>query len=168
MTNWPQQSAAADFYGKNLKISKGVAGPDPAWERASLVLVPIPWKAVAAWDKTIPLKSFRVHTKVAGSLGRVLGNIWDVFGRSQKTIEAKNLHLIGGGYNWRLMRGKAALSMHAYGCAVDMDPTHNALGDPTPDMDPRVVEAFEAEDWIWGGRWSPQRRDGMHFQAAIV
>ncbi|MDQ0454635.1 M15 family metallopeptidase [Rhizobium paknamense] len=168
MTNWPQQSAAADFYGANLKITKGVAGPDPAWEKANLVLVPIPWKAVAAWDASLTIKSFRVHAKVAESLGRVLGTVWEGLGRSQKAAEAKNLQLIGGGYNWRQMRGKPALSMHAYGCAVDIDPAHNGLGDPTPDMDSCVVAAFEAEGWIWGGRWSPQRRDGMHFQAAIV
>ncbi|MDQ0454697.1 M15 family metallopeptidase [Rhizobium paknamense] len=168
MNNWPKQSAVADFYGSNLKITKGVAGPDPAWEKANLVLVPIPWKAVAAWDASLPIKSFRVHAKCADSLGRVLGNIWDAFWRNQKNIEGAGIHLIGGGYNWRQMRGKAALSMHAYGCAVDLDPANNGLGDPTPDMDERVVDAFEDEGWIWGGRWSPQRRDGMHFQAAIV
>jgi len=168
LNNWPTQSAAPSFYGANVKTVKGVVGPDPAWEKENLVLVPIPWKAVASWDKSLTIKSFRVHRKVAGSLGRVLANIWQDFGANQKNIEAKNLHLIGGGYNWRQMRGISRLSMHAYGCAVDIDPDHNGLGDPTPDMDPRVVSAFEAEGWVWGGRWSVQRRDGMHFQAATV
>ncbi|MVA24526.1 M15 family metallopeptidase [Agrobacterium vitis] len=168
MTNWPQQSAAADFYGANLKITKGVAGPDPVWEKANLVTVALPWKAVASWDRTISIKSLRVHRLVAESLTRVLNRIWEAFGRSQKAIEAAGMHLIGGGYNWRQMRGKARLSMHALGCAVDFDPARNGLGDPTPEMDQRVVEAFEVEGWVWGGRWSPQSRDGMHFQAAIV
>lgn len=168
MNNWPAQSAAASFYGNNVKIVKGVASADPAWEKANLVLVPIPWKAVASWDKSLTIKSFRVHRKVAESLGRILNKIWQDFGCSQKAIEAANLHLIGGGYNWRQMRGISRLSMHALGCAVDFDPDHNGLGDPTPAMDPRVIAAFEAEGWIWGGRWSVQRRDGMHFQAAIV
>lgn len=168
MSPWPAQSNAEQFYGRNIRVTKGVPGPDPAWEKANLVLVPIPWKAVASWDKSLTIKSFRVHRLVAESLTRVLNRIWEAFGKSQKAIEAANLHLIGGGYNWRQMRGIARLSMHAYGCAIDLDPDHNGLGDPTPAMDARVVAAFEAEGWIWGGRWSPQRRDGMHFQAALV
>jgi hypothetical protein len=58
--------------------------------------------------------------------------------------------------------------MHSYGAAVDFDPDRNGLGDPTPAMDPRVVAAFKAEGWTWGGDWSPRNRDGMHFQAASV
>lgn len=168
MSKWPTQSNAADFYGANLKISKGVAGPDPNWEKVNLVSVLLPWKAVAAWDQSITIKSLRVHTKTAESLACVLGKIWCDFGKSQKAIEVAGMHLIGGGYNWRQMRGKARLSMHAYGCAVDFDPARNGLGDPTPEMDLRVVEAFKAEGWVWGGDWSPQSRDGMHFQAATV
>lgn len=168
MSKWPTQSTAADFYGANLKITKGVAGPDPAWEKANLVNVALPWKAVASWDKSIAIKSLRVHRLVAESLTRILNKIWDLFGRSQKAIEAVCMHLIGGAYNWRQMRGKNRLSMHAYACAVDFDPARNGLGDPSPEMDLRVVEIFEAEGWVWGGRWSPQSRDGMHFQAAIV
>lgn len=168
MSSWPSQSNAEQFYGRNIRVTKGVAGPDPVWEKANLVLVPIPWKAVASWDNSLSLESFRVHRLVAESLARILNTIREDFGKSQKAIEAANLHLIGGGYNWRQMRGISRLSMHAYGCAVDLDPDHNGLGDPTPAMDPRVVAAFEAEGWIWGGRWSVHRRDGMHFQAAMV
>lgn len=168
MQPWPTQSAAPDFYGRNIKVTKGVAGPDPKWERDNLVTVSIPWKAVAAWDNAIRIKSFRVHRLTAESLRRVLDKIWAAYGKNQKAIEADNLHLIGGGYNWRQMRGISRLSMHAYGCAVDFDPDHNGLGDPTPAMPMKVVEIFEAEGWVWGGRWSVQRRDGMHFQAAKV
>jgi hypothetical protein len=168
MPKWPTQSTAADFYGKNLRVLKGTAGADPAWERANLVLVRLPWRAVASWDKSITIKSLRVHRLVAESLTRILNAIWEAFGRNQKAIDAAGMNLIGGGYNWRQMRGKARLSMHAYGCAVDFDPARNGMGDPTPEMDRRVVETFKAEGWVWGGDWSPQSRDGMHFQAALV
>lgn len=168
MQNWPSQSAAPQFYGANNKLTKGVAGPDPKWEKDNLVTVPLPWKAVASWDHSIPIKGLRVHRLVADSLKRILASIWEGFDKSQKAIEIAGMHLVGGGYNWRQMRGISRLSMHAYGCAVDFDPDRNGLGDPTPAMDARVVAAFEAEGWEWGGRWSPQRRDGMHFQAARV
>lgn len=168
MPKWPHQTAVPAFYGQNLRVSRGVAGPDPAWEKANLVLVPLPWRGVASWDRSLPIKGLRVHKACAESLARVLAAIWEAFGKSQKEIDAAGMNLIGGGYNWRQMRGISRLSMHAYGCAVDFDPDRNGLGDPTPAMDSRVVKAFEDEGWTWGGRWSPRNRDGMHFQAADV
>ena len=168
MSNWPHQTKVEEFYGRNVRVRKGVAGPDPDWEKQNLVLVPLPWKGVASWDMSQPIKALRMHKLCAESLARVLAAIWDEFGKSQKAIDAVRMNLIGGGYNWRTMRGSTRLSMHASGCAVDFDPAHNGLGDPTPSMDMRVVAAFDAEGWTWGGRWSPQRRDGMHFQAADV
>lgn len=168
MTQWPRQSAAKDFYGNNVRVVKGVPGPDPKWEKENLVIVALPWKAWAAWDQGVKVKGFRVHSKCAESLARILGAVWKAFGQNQKAIEAAHLHLIGGGYCWRARRGSAQLSMHALGCAVDLDPAHNGFGDPTPEIDARVVSAFKAEGWAWGGDWSPQHRDGMHFQAATV
>lgn len=168
MTAWPHQNFAADYYGRNLRISRGAAGPDPKWERDNLVLVQLPWRAVASWDGSLKIRALRVHKHCAVSLMRVLTAIWAEFGQSQKAIEAAGMHLVGGGYNWRQMRGSARLSMHSYGCAVDFDPARNGMGDPTPAMDPRVVAAFKAEGWVWGGDWSPRHRDGMHFQAALV
>lgn len=168
MPVWPSQRDAETFYQRNVQIKGGVAGPSAAWERANLVLVPLPWKAVAAWNTATRIKALRVHRLVSGDLSNILDEIWFAFGANQKAIEAAGMHLIGGGYNWRMMRGKGALSMHALGIAVDFDPARNGLGDPTPEMDMRVVEIFEKHGWTWGGRWSPQRRDGMHFQAATV
>jgi hypothetical protein len=167
-SSWPLQNDAPDFFGRNLRLSKGVGGPDPKWERANLVLIPLPWRGVASWDHALKIKSLRVHKRVADSLTRVLEAIWHAFGKDQKAIEAAGMHLIGGGYVWRAMRGGSRLSMHSYGAAVDFDPDRNSLGDPTPAMDPRVVAAFKAEGWVWGGDWSPRSRDGMHFQAARV
>lgn len=54
-----------------------------------------------------------------------------------------------------------ALSMHAWGLAVDINSHDNWLGQ-TPQMDPRIVEIFEKWGFSWGGRWS--RPDGMHFE----
>jgi hypothetical protein len=31
-----------------------------------------------------------------------------------------------------------------------------------------IVQAFEAEGWVWGGRWSGRSIDAMHFQACTV
>lgn len=152
MTNWPLQSACPTFYGK-----PGSA----AWESANLVSVPTPW---ALYYDGKRVSGMRVHRKCADSLKRVLSAIWDACGRSQAEIDRIGMSKYGGGYNYRPMRTGSSLSMHSYGCAVDFDPARNGLGNPNPAMDPRVIRAFEAEGWEWGGHWST--KDGMHFQAA--
>jgi hypothetical protein len=166
ITTWPLQADCAVFYGNPTSVVKGVAQANRTWEAKNLVLVPLPWAARASWDKKIAIKSLRVHRLVAESLKRALAAIWVAVGQSQAEIERIGLNLIGGGYVWRLMRGGNSLSMHSYGCAIDLDPERNGLGDQTPAMDPRVIAAFEAEGWTWGGRW--KTKDGMHFQAARV
>jgi hypothetical protein len=72
-------------------------------------------------------------------------------------------------------------SNHAYGLAIDLNPTENPyIGcgmsrDPAtrPYRDrtrhrrgmvtPRVVEAFAAIGWEWGGSWAGDTKDYMHF-----
>jgi hypothetical protein len=74
-----------------------------------------------------------------------------------------------GTYANRTMRGSPQTSMHAYGCAIDFDAEHNARGTKgrfTPDS--IIVRTFEAQGWIWGGRWKCASCDPMHFQAARV
>jgi hypothetical protein len=131
---------------------------------------------VAAWDTKTKITRMKVHKKCAGSLYRVLQAIWiaaltaskDKAG-AQALIESWGLHLYGGGYNFRPMTGKrSTLSMHAYGCAIDIDPVRNARGDRTPHLAncPEVIKAFEDEGWTLGLRWSGDSIDGMHAQAA--
>jgi hypothetical protein len=74
-------------------------------------------------------------------------------------------------------------SMHAYGLAVDVNPTENPyIGcgqsrDPATRpyrnrsrhrrgmVDGRVVRAFASIGWGWGGSWSGNTKDYMHFSA---
>jgi hypothetical protein len=74
-------------------------------------------------------------------------------------------------------------SMHAYGLAIDINPTENPyIGcgqsrDPAtkPYRDrsrhrrgmvgPRVVAAFASVGWSWGGAWSGDTKDYMHFSS---
>jgi hypothetical protein len=80
-------------------------------------------------------------------------------------------------------RATGSWSMHAYGLAVDLNPVENPYvgcgqsRDPTarhyrdrsrhrPGMvTPRVVEAFRSIGWGWGGLWSGNTKDYMHFSA---
>jgi hypothetical protein len=74
-------------------------------------------------------------------------------------------------------------SMHAYGLAVDLNPTENPyIGcgqsrDPATRpyrdrsrhrrgmVDPGVVAAFRSIGWGWGGSWTGNTKDYMHFSA---
>ena len=84
------------------------------------------------------------------------------------------------GYVWRPIVGSRRLSMHALGLAVDINPRKNPYikGDlvlpPGATYDPAnpetllpnspVVTAFKKLGWEWGGDWTGEKVDYMHFQ----
>lgn len=53
------------------------------------------------------------------------------------------------------------LSLHAWGCAIDINAKENPLG-KQPKMSRELVECFTDAGFDWGGTFS--RPDGMHFQ----
>lgn len=173
MNNWPHQSQLAQFYGR--PDADGNGEPDRAWENANLVRIMPPWQMVLAWEPARTIRSFRIHRKCFVSLNQVFGTIWARAGNSQEQIERDGLHLFGGSFNYRLTRHGTRLSTHAYACALDLNPDGNKLGWVWNPQDPNakatmplyVVEAFESEQWTFGGRWA-SRPDAMHFQAAGV
>jgi D-alanyl-D-alanine carboxypeptidase len=81
-------------------------------------------------------------------------------------------------------RGTGSWSMHAYGLAVDINPRENPYvgcgqsRDPAakryrdrsrhrPGMvTPRAVEAFRSIGWGWGGSWTGNTKDYMHFSSS--
>lgn len=159
-------------FGEPARVTGTGVSADPQWVADNLVTVRLPWKAHAAWDATLPIRTLQVHRLAAPSLERALDRIWTEAGQSQTEIRRLGLDAVGGGYNFRPIRtsqgASGRLSTHAYGCAVDFDPARNALGDAEPNLalpeNRYVIDAFRAEGWVWGGHW-PQP-DGMHFQAA--
>ena len=78
-----------------------------------------------------------------------------------------------GGFVWRAIKGTDRRSAHSWGIAVDVAVPHSHYWKWTrPQADgtypyrntmPRaIVDAFEAEGFIWGGRW--YHYDTMHFE----
>lgn len=163
---WPLQRNCDSFYG-NPRGANGRASS--SWERENLVIVSAPYQLF--YDKT-PIRGIRVHKKCADSLKRVFIRIWDAAGRDQAVVDRWGASAFSGAYVFRNKRGGGTLSMHAYGCAIDLDAPRNAMGNTRPNFGKpgpnAVVAAFEAEGWTWGGRWSGRSCDGMHFQAASV
>ncbi len=164
MTDWPTQAQCDAYYGNPR--GRGDR-PSKAWEAENIRRVTPPFRVT--YDGR-PIKSIAIHKKCAASFSRVLGAIWEAAGRNQATVDAWGASIFAGSYVYRLKRGGASLSMHAYGCALDLDPARNGFHDDEPNFinAPAVVKAFEDEGWTWGGRWQGRSCDGMHFQAAFV
>ena len=162
---WPLQSECDAFYG-NPRNSRDPSRASPKWESENLVRVKPPF--VVYYEGKPVRAGMLVHEKVADSLMKVFTAIWKKSGESQAKVDAWGISNYAGAYNFRMMRGSSRLSMHSWGCALDFDPDRNGMGDTTPHFAevPEVVAAFEAEGWVWGGRWSGKSCDGMHFQAA--
>jgi len=81
-----------------------------------------------------------------------------------------------GCFNIRLQRGFVGtvqdainagkvhvVSIHSWGCAVDVNAAWNRL-DQKPTLSPGFVSCFKKAGFDWGGDWD--RLDGMHFQLA--
>lgn len=72
-----------------------------------------------------------------------------------------SLKTYDGCFAYRPQRGGNKLSTHAWGIAIDLNADTNRLG-TAGDMPTSVIQLFEANGFMWGGRFS--RPDPMHFQ----
>lgn len=153
---WPLQRDALSFYGD--PYSKG-------FESANIVNVQCPWMLKGSKHSIV-----RIHKKCSASLARVLSNVWDAAGKSQPHIEELHYDIYDGSYVLRAMRGGHALSMHSFGCAMDWDAKDNQQHSTHHIFNHQslLVVKFIEEGWIWGGDWSLNSIDAMHFQAARV
>lgn len=81
-----------------------------------------------------------------------------------------------GTYNCRVIAGTTRVSAHGHGIAIDIATKHahywrwpaksgtgaQGAGGYRNEIPVEIVDAFEAEGFIWGGRWS--HYDTMHFE----
>lgn len=158
---WPTEKEVQKFYGNPDTNFDGT--PDPSWEAENIVGLKPAYAMVLAWNPAQPVSRIRVHRLCAESLGECLAKIGEL---GTDFIHHHELHHFGGAFNFRVKRGGHTLSMHSYGCAIDLSPRINAFKkkwDKTTMMPEKVVEIFEAAGWQFGGRWSVG--DAMHFQA---
>jgi hypothetical protein len=154
--DWPTQAECDVFYGNPR--GPGGSRSSVAWESTNLVYMAPKFDLAMG---SIPITSITIHKLCADSLRRILDYL--------AVVDQPGKNEFGGSYCYRMMRANSrALSMHAYGAAIDFDPENNAFGSHKHSFteDSPIVRAFEAEGWVWGGRWSYP--DAMHFQAARV
>ena len=134
-----------------------------------------------------------VHRDVASLMVRVLKRLWkanypiermelvDAYGGDDwQSIEANNT----SAFNCRAATGSSNWSNHAYGRAIDINPIQNPWVengkvfhkaswkyiDRSKRRSPlmilpgdKVVKAFAAEGWGWGGSWTGGTLDLQHF-----
>jgi hypothetical protein len=115
----------------------------------------------------------RIHRRAAPALTRVRARIETAIAADPSLRPW--LARPGGSYVNRQIAGTDRLSAHAFGIAVDIDPKRTEYwrwdrdfpqGKSGPQftrpIPPALVAAFEAEGFIWGGRW--YHYDTMHFE----
>jgi hypothetical protein len=110
----------------------------------------------------------RVHRRVVPALGRVVQKLNDAV-RADLSL-TKFLEHAGGGYARRHVAASTRMSPHAYGIAIDIGTERADYWLWTPQRTRKwrsripeaIVQAFESEGFIWGGRW--YHYDTMHFE----
>ncbi len=126
-------------------------------------------------------KSVSVHERIQKPLQRINQRITELSKTSTDIAEfLRGIKSIDG-YNWREIRGTQRKSFHSWGLAVDILPkklggkaiywewererNENWMILPLQERwapPAKVIEAFEAEGFIWGGKWDLY--DNMHFE----
>lgn len=80
---------------------------------------------------------------------------------------------LAGTLNWRVIKGTNRLSSHSFGVAIDLSVKKGPYWRWSKQTDPividakknypqAIVDAFESEGFIWGGKWFSF--DFMHFE----
>lgn len=130
---WPTQAqvrAGSSIFGK------------PGNESALVNIVP----AYPLYYEGKRVKTIRVHEKIAAHVQDILREVLEHYG--QEAITRLGLDQYGGSYNYRNNTGGSALSMHAWGIALDFAPATNAYSTKAPKA---TLSCPECNAWweIW-------------------
>ena len=95
---------------------------------------------------------------------------WEAFTRVMARHDVLFLESAGGTYNCRVIQSSGKWSMHAFGLAIDVNPSENPQQSPlTTVFTDAFIEAVESmvtasgrQVFLWGGHFSTP--DTMHFQ----
>lgn len=91
-----------------------------------LVYIDLPFPMKLAWSRKTIVKRIQCHKLIAEQLKKALNDILCHYGIDE--IIRLQIDIYGGCFNYRFMRGSTkTLSVHSYGCAIDIDPDRNLL-----------------------------------------
>src|SRR5579884_3587753 len=116
--------------------------------------------------------NFNLHTDLVTintpSGKSVTVNKWAAphFAAFLKDLEAQGYKINDiGGYANRTKRGSMfSYSEHAFGNAIDINPSSNPFHGDKTDLPANIAQLAAKHGLIWGGNWSPGSRDPMHFE----
>jgi len=83
--------------------------------------LPTPFKL--AWSENTKITSFACHKSLEKVLTKIFKEAYDEYGAHE--FARLGLDVFGGCYNDRAMTGSDKKSVHAWGAAVDLDPSNN-------------------------------------------
>jgi len=155
---WPRQSECLEFYGTPNR-------PDTGWD---IVRVTLPYERKLAWDLDSKVTKAPIHAKCREAYLAVHEDILAHYGLDG--IRELHIDHWGGTLAVRTMRNGSSWSMHAFGCAEDLDPARNGLRTPMAQAQfGKPVYAPMLDIWEKHGAISLGRArnfDPMHFQFA--
>lgn len=131
-----------------------------------IVTIDLPFPMRIAWNTIQTTKKLRCHKLIADRLKTVLSELLDHYGYEE--IKRLGIDLLGGCFEYRLMRGGKKLSRHSWGIAIDIDPARNGLKTPIskaqfakPEYN-KMFEIFERHGFVNYGK--VKLYDSMHFE----
>lgn len=153
--HWPTQA--------EVRSGKSMFGA-PGCEHELTALVP-PYPLYFEGEQ---VRTIRVHRQIALHVKEALAEVLAHYGQAE--IRRLGLDIYGGSYNYRSSTGSSALSMHAWGIALDFAPATNSYSTRAPRA---TLSHPDCERWwqIWEshGATSLGRSrdyDWMHLQFA--
>ncbi len=112
-------------------------------------------------------QTLEVHRKVVAVFAAVEKRLVDAIAKDPNL--QPHLVGVGGTFNWRNIAGTERPSSHSYGVSMDINTKHSHYWRWSKgplkwknEIPQAIVDAFEAEGFIWGGRW--YHFDTMHFE----
>ena len=130
------------------------------WQRRTLASGTLPFPVPLDMHKPDKQMQTRFHAH-----HRLVGTFEAVFAELHRLGLQSEIMSWGGIYHFRPIRGtRRALSLHAFGAAIDLNAETNKPG-TEGDMSPQVIEVFRHFGFVWGGDFG-SRPDPMHFQYA--
>ncbi len=152
---WPSQA--------EVRSGKSIFGP-PGCESELTALVP----PYTLYFEGEPVRTIRVHKLIATHVQTALREVLEHYGAAE--IRRLGLDIYGGSYNYRSSTGSSALSMHAWGIALDFSPVANSYGTRAPRA---TLSHPDCERWwqIWESHGATslgrtRNYDWMHLQFA--
>ena len=132
-----------------------------------LTVISLPYPMRIAWDTTKTVTKMQCHKLAADRFLSIFSDLQAHYGLPK--IQALGIDLFGGCVNVRLQRGsKMKWSRHAWGIAIDLDPSRNGLKTKSPfaqfsKPEYKAMIAIFYENGFIG--YGPEKNyDWMHFE----